>query len=160
MVEIIPGYGRMDEVLALVKEYTDMIARQSGDVVECLKSQHLDAELLDMEKKSGLPWGRLYLACADGKAAGCAAIARLDGEICELKRLYVRPEYRGRHIGNALMEQAISDARDIGYRYMRLDTFPFMEAAVRMYERRGFLPIEPYNDNPAAEAVFMELALF
>lgn len=94
MVEIIPGYGRMDEVLALVKEYTDMIARQGGDVVECLKSQHLDTELLDMEKKYGLPWGRLYLACADGKAAGCAAIARLDGEICELKRLYVRPEYR------------------------------------------------------------------
>lgn len=58
------------------------------------------------------------------------------------------------------MEQAISDARDIGYRYMRLDTFPFMEAAVRMYERRGFLPIGRYNDNPAAEAVFMELALF
>lgn len=55
MVEIIPGYGRMDEVLALVKEYTDMIAGQGGDVVECLKSQHLDAELLDMEKKYGLP---------------------------------------------------------------------------------------------------------
>ena len=59
MVEIIPGYGRMDEVLALVKEYTDMIAGQGGDVVECLKSQHLDAELLDMEKKYGLPPGTI-----------------------------------------------------------------------------------------------------
>lgn len=57
MVEIIPGYGRMDEVLALVKEYTDMIAGQGGDVVECLKSQHLDAELLDMEKSTACPGG-------------------------------------------------------------------------------------------------------
>ncbi len=76
-----------------------------------------------------------------------------------MKRLYVRPGNRGRHIGGALVERLIADARDIGYRHMRLDTFPFMESAIRLYRRYGFYDIPRYNDNPAPTALFMQLDL-
>ena len=87
------------------------------------------------------------------------ALRGLEGEFCEMKRLYVRPGNRGRHIGGALVERLIADARDIGYRHMRLDTFPFMESAIRLYRRYGFYDIARYNDNPAPTALFMQLDL-
>ncbi|HWS29097.1 MAG TPA: GNAT family N-acetyltransferase [Clostridia bacterium] len=90
-----------------------------------------------------------------------AEILRLFSEYidayCEMKRLYVRPMYRGLHIGKMLMEKVIADANQIGYRHIRLDTFPFMIEAIQMYRRYGFYEIEPYNDNPASSAVFMQM---
>ena len=91
--------------------------------------------------------------------AGCAALRGLDPHTCEIKRLYVRPEYWGRHIGALLAERAVADARAMGYRRMRLDTFPFMEEALSLYRRMGFHSIPRYNDNPAQSAVFLQLDL-
>nr|WP_276836033.1 GNAT family N-acetyltransferase [Megasphaera stantonii] len=80
---------------------------------------------------------------------------RLDERCCELKRLYVRPEYRGQGLSRLLMEQCIGDARRIGYQYMRLDTLPFMTAAMSLYKEYGFYEIPPYYDNPIP-AIFMQ----
>lgn len=159
MVEIVPANGRIDAFLLLVREYTDAIARQGSEVGETLSYQHLDEELSDAGKKYGPPDGRMYLALSDGAPAGCAALARCGEDGCEMKRLYVRPEFRGLRIGQALVERIIADARQIGYRHIRLDTFPFMKSAIRLYEKYGFAYIERYNDNPAETAVFMQLTL-
>ena len=94
-----------------------------------------------------------------GTSAGCAALLRNDEEFCELKRLYVRPAFRGLRLGSLLLEKAIGDARSIGYKHIRLDTFPSMETAIRLYETYGFYRIGKYNDNPAETAVFMQLDL-
>ena len=158
-IEIIPAYGQMEDVLALLREYTDMILAQGEDVRQCLASQHLDDALHDLNKKYAPPSGRLYLALVDGKAAGCVGLTRSNDEYCEIKRLYLRLEYRGLHLSRKLVDQVIRDAREIGYRFMRLDTFPFMESAIRLYESYGFTYVEKYNDNPAESAIFMQLAL-
>lgn len=158
-MDIVPAYDRQKEALELITEYTNTIRQQSEDVGPCLSSQHLSEELQDMQKKYGPPFGRIYLALVDKKAAGCVALTRNNEEYCEIKRLYVRPEYRGQHISRALVEQVIADARSIGYQHMRLDTFPFMANAIKLYESYGFYYTERYNDNPAKTAVFMQLDL-
>ena len=100
------------------------------------------------------------LAMQDGQPAGCVALHKLDGENCEMKRLYVRPQFRGHGLGLALAERVIADARQIGYKYLRLDTVePVMRAAVAMYRRLGFREIAPYRPNPIEGALYMELQL-
>lgn len=155
-MEIVLAYDRPDEVRALVKEYTEAIMSQGDDVRRCLSVQHLDDELADMNRKYALPYGRIYLALVDGRAAGCAVLFPNGNDSCEIKRLYVRPEFRGRHISRALAEKINEEAGKIGYRYMRLDTFPSMTAAIKLYESLGFYTIERYNENPAESAIFMQ----
>lgn len=158
-MEILLAYDNLDDVLKLVEEYTNMLLEHGDEVKECLKSQHLDDELNDLQKKYALPDGRLYLVRVDGETAGCVGLTRNDEDYCELKRLYVRPEFRGKHLSKALIEKVIDDAKSIGYKYMRLDTFPFMNAAIKLYEKYGFEYIENYNGNPAKTALFMQLTL-
>ncbi len=159
MMEIVPAETCQQEFLELVKEYTDTILQQGEEVRKCLSSQHLSAELRDMYKKYGPPNGSMYVAMVDGRSAGCVALTGDGGEYCEIKRLYVRPGFRGQHLSSALTRQVIADARQIGYRYIRLDTFPFMDKAIRLYEALGFAYIGRYNDNPAENAIFMQLKL-
>lgn len=156
-VRIELAYDRPQEVIRLFTEYTDSILTKGTEVIECLDSQHYNDEVRDLSEKYGLPNGRLYLAYLNGHITGCVALRRLDDTCCEMKRLYVRSEYRGNHIGKALIEQIIADAKQIGYQHMRLDTFPFMDSAIQMYRQYGFYEIERYNDNPASTAVFMQL---
>ena len=151
------AYKEKDEILQLFNEYTDSILAEGEDVAECLKSQNYGDEINKLEEKYGLPEGRLYIASIDNKSVGCIALKKEDDEYCEMKRLYVRPGNRGKHIGKKLMEQVISDAKEIGYKHIRLDTFPFMNNAIKMYKNYGFYEIERYNDNPALTAVFMQL---
>lgn len=151
------AYKDKDEILQLFNEYTDSILAEGEEVAECLKSQNYSDEINMLEEKYGLPEGRLYIASIDNKSVGCVALKKDDNEYCELKRLYVRPGNRGKHIGKKLMEQVISDAKEIGYKHIRLDTFPFMDKAIIMYKNYGFYDIERYNDNPAPTAVFMQL---
>lgn len=158
-MEILLAYDNLDDVLKLVEEYTNMLLEHGDEVKECLKSQHLDDELNDLQKKYALPDGRLYLVRVDGETAGCVGLTRNDEDYCELKRLYVRPEFRGKHLSKALIEKVIDDAKSIGYKYMRLDTFPFMNAAIKLYEKYEFEYIENYNGNPAKTALFMQLTL-
>jgi ribosomal protein S18 acetylase RimI-like enzyme len=159
MVNLIPAQENMEEFLALVKEYTERITLQDAEVAKTLSSQHLAEELKDTERKYGFPYGRMYLSLVDGSAAGCVALTRNDDQYCEMKRLYVKPEFRGMHLSRLLCDQVIDDAKAIGYRYMRLDTFPFMESAIRLYKSYGFYSIPRYNANPASNAIFLQLTL-
>ncbi len=158
-MEIVLAYEREKEMLELVTEYTNWVLTHGDDVVKCLQSQHIEDELKDMKNKYGLPYGRMYLALVENNIAGCAALTRNDQDYCEIKRLYLRPQFRGRGTSKALIEKAITDARDIGYKHMRLDTFPFMMSAIKLYEKLGFYYIEKYNDNPVETAIFMQLDL-
>ncbi len=158
-MEIVLAYDRPEDASRLIGEYTEAILREGKDVQDCLSLQHLDHELEAPGEKYGPPSGRLYLALEDGEAVGCAALARNDDDYCELKRVYVRSAHRGKHISRALVLRAIEDARKIGYQHMRLDTFPFMKAAIRLYESLGFREVERYNDNPAPSAVYLQLDL-
>jgi len=122
--------------------------------------QNFEQELADLPGDYVTPTGRLLLAQYENQAAGCVALHKLSDEICEMKRLYLRPQFRGMGLGRVLADQIIAEARGIGYRRMRLDTVePVMKDAVAMYRRLGFREIEPYCENPIAGALYMELLL-
>jgi putative acetyltransferase len=122
--------------------------------------QNFDTELAGLPGDYAPPEGRLLLAQWEGKLAGCGALHKLETGICEMKRLYLRPNFRGKGIGRVMAERLISDAREIGYRRMRLDTVaPVMQDAVAMYRRLGFKEITPYRENPMAGTLYMELEL-
>jgi GNAT superfamily N-acetyltransferase len=108
----------------------------------------------------GLPRGRLILCEVDGQTAGCIALKPLDHGACEMKRLFVRPQFRGRQLGVALVGRIIQEARSIGYSVMRLDTIKgAMDNAIALYTGLGFKEIPAYYDNPIPNAFFMELKL-
>jgi ribosomal protein S18 acetylase RimI-like enzyme len=122
--------------------------------------QNFDEEVAELPGKYAPPDGRLYLALADGKLAGCIALRKLEEKICEMKRLFMREDFRGLGIGKILIEKLIEEAQTIGYEKMRLDTFPpKMSKAVSLYESYGFYKIKPYYHNPYGETLFMELDL-
>lgn len=122
--------------------------------------QSFDKELADLPGDYAPPDGRLLLASIGGELAGCVALHKLESEVCEMKRLYLRPKFRGHGLGRTLVERILSEARSIGYRRMRLDTVePVMRDAVAMYRRFGFRDIAPYRANPIEGAMYMELEL-
>ena len=110
-------------------------------------------------EKYGYSNGKMYIALVDEKLAGCVALTKNDDDYCEIKRLYIREEFRGNHLGNMLSEKIIEDAGAIGYKYIRLDTVQYMSSAIKIYEKVGFKFIEKYNVNPASNAIFMQLDL-
>lgn len=158
-IEIIPAYGYPQEVGVLFSEYTKMLIDGDSSFRDYLAVQHYDEELAHLEMKYGLPWGRLYLARCGEEWAGCIGLRKIDRQNCEMKRLYVRPRFRGQRIGKILVERIIADGREIGYDHMLLDTLPFLERAVHLYETYGFYEIESYNDSPMEKAIYMKLDL-
>ena len=122
--------------------------------------QNFDKELAGLPGDYAPPEGRLLLAEFEGQLAGCVALHKVDADICEMKRLYLRPKFRGKGLGRTVMETIIGEARGIGYTRMRLDTVEAeMKDAVAMYRGRGFKEIAPYRPNPMAGALYMELKL-
>jgi ribosomal protein S18 acetylase RimI-like enzyme len=122
--------------------------------------QNFDNELAELPGEYVPPSGRLFLAIENDQVAGCVAVRKIGEGICEMKRLYVRPAFRGLGLGRILTEKIIEAAREIGYACMRLDTLPGkMDQAIAMYRSLGFKNIEPYYNNPVVGAAFMELEL-
>ena len=159
MLELVPAYAHKEEIGRLFTEYTRMLVEGDSAFQEYLNIQNYDEELRHLEKKYGEPEGRLYLALWNGEAAGCIGLRRIDDERCEMKRLYVYPTFRGKHIAQALTERLIADARAIGYRTMLLDTLPFLQGALRLYKKLGFYEIPAYNNSPMDTSIYMQLDL-
>ena len=122
--------------------------------------QNFDKELASLPGDYAPPNGRLLITECEDCVAGCVALHKLDSEICEMKRLYLRPQFRGKGLGRMLAGRIIAEARQIGYRRMRLDTVEsVMKDAVAMYRKLGFREIAPYCANPMPTALYMELLL-
>ena len=152
MLEIKPAYDSLEQVKSLFREYARTLKID-------LCFQGFDSELDGLPGKYALPKGRLYLAYWEGVAAGCVALKPLSEERCELKRLFVRPRFRGLKIGRALVERIIGDAAACGYREIVLDTLPRLTGAAALYEKLGFRPVAPYYDNPIPDALYFGLVL-
>jgi ribosomal protein S18 acetylase RimI-like enzyme len=147
-----PG-AQLEEVRALFLEYA-----QSLGFSLCF--QGFDEELRALPGIYAPPRGRLLLAVEDGSPAGCVGLHEWDGPAAEMKRLYVRPAFRGHGLGRRLTEAALSEARALGYRSVRLDTIPsLMQSAIALYRELGFREIPPYRENPIPGALYFELQL-
>jgi ribosomal protein S18 acetylase RimI-like enzyme len=154
MVEILQAETpeRIAEARQLFVEYANSLGFDLG-------FQGFGEELAGLPGDYVAPRGRLLLAIHDGRTAGCVALRDLGEGICEMKRLYVRPGFRGLQIGHALTLTVIKEARETGYVRMRLDTVPAMERARALYASLGFREIPPYRFNPIPGTAFLELDL-
>ena len=121
--------------------------------------QKFDEELAGLPGSYAPPTGRLIVAWDGETAAGCIALRRLDEGRCELKRLYVRPAFRGRGLGRLLASRALEEAAAAGYAAAYLDTLPSMTEAAALYRVLGFAPTEPYRHNPVPGALFFAKTL-
>jgi GNAT superfamily N-acetyltransferase len=143
---------QIDEVRRLLREY-----EASLPVSLCF--QDFEKELAELPGDYAPPRGTLLLGSFKGHVAGCVALRGLDDETCEMKRLYLRPGFRGKGAGRALATAIMGEARKLGYKKMRLDTLATMREARTLYDSVGFKRIEAYCHNPTLGAVFMELLL-
>ncbi len=145
--------AQIEDARRLFREYEAWL-----DVDLCFQS--FEEELKTLPGKYAVPTGRLLLAYINEKPAGCVALRKIDDDICEMKRLFVRADFRGAGLGKKLIERLIEAGKIIGYKKMRLDTLPEkMPRAVALYREFGFQPIAAYYDNPHRETLFMEKSL-
>jgi putative acetyltransferase len=147
------------ETLKQIKETRALFLEYARSLEFDLNFQDFDKELASLPGDYSPPDGKLLIAMKNNQAVGCVALRKFEGNICEMKRLYVRPEFRGDRIGKLLAEKIIEEAKSIGYKKMYLDTVPSMKEAIQLYKDLGFKEIKPYRYNPQPGAIFMELIL-
>jgi len=143
---------QIDEVRRLFREYERFLG-----VDLCFQS--FEEELAGLPGKYGPPDGVLLIALDGQQSAGCVALRKLEDGVCEMKRLFVRPQCRGRGLGRLLAERIVSEATALGYGVMRLDTLDKLKEAIGLYESLGFRRREPYYGNPLPGVVYWELEL-
>lgn len=152
-LEKIEDENGLDEVRKLFREYLE-------ELNENLCFQSTDEELVSPLKKYGLPYGSLLIAYKDNKPAGCIALQPLkEKDVCEMKRLYVCPEYRNKGIADALVEKLLTEAKEKGYKKMVLDTLERLQPAIKLYVKHGFVNTSAYYENPLSGVVYMEKLL-
>ena len=152
-MEIRDGKDYIEEVKGLIIEYLQRLGRD-------LSFQNVDEELSDPAKKYTAPEGELLVAVNDNdEVIGMVAYHRHNDERCEMKRLYVKPETRGQHVGDVLVSEIVSHARDAGYKEMVLDTIVPLKAAISLYKKNGFEECEPYYNNPMDDVIYMKKEL-
>lgn len=160
-----PGQNRKCQIVhGDTTEYVERIRALFLEYAESLGFslcfQGFDEELAGLPGTYSRPEGRLLLVRQDDADAGCVGVQRLESNLCEMKRMYVKPIFRGKGLGRALAETAICEASAAGYQAMRLDTIePLMSSAVALYRTLGFREIAPYRSNPIPGALYMELVL-
>ena len=143
---------QIEQVRRLFRAYAEATGH-----CECFPG--FEQELAVLPGEYAPPTGQLLLAAVEAGPAGCVALRKLDDGICEMKRLYVSPKFRGRSLGRQLAKAIIADGRRLGYRAIRLDTLPSMVAARALYQSLEFRPIPRYNDNSSAGVIYLELRL-
>jgi ribosomal protein S18 acetylase RimI-like enzyme len=145
--------SQIEEARSLFIEYSEGLG-----ISLCF--QNFEQELAELPGRYAPPDGRLLLAVSGDKIAGCVGLRKIGDGVCEMKRLYVKPEFRGQGLGKALAVYLIEEARAAGYAAMRLDTLPSkMDDAIKLYRFLGFREIGPYYHNPVEGALFLELSL-
>ena len=151
-IDIKAAYNDLENIKLLFNEYTTMLGVN-------LTFQGYDEEIKKLPGKYALPYGRLYIAYYNNKAAGCIALRKFENDGCEMKRLFVRPEYRHLKIGKKLVDKIIEDARELKYKYMVLDTLSNLHEAVSLYRKFGFQEVEAYYENPLDNVLYFKLEL-
>jgi putative acetyltransferase len=136
----------------LFQEYADSLNFE-------LDFQDFREELATLPGKYAAPSGSILVAKKNGETVGCVAVRPLGEEICEMKRLYVKPAHRGKRVGRELALAIIEEAKRLGYKAMRLDTVEAMKEASALYRALGFQPIDAYYYNPLPGAMYFELKL-
>lgn len=145
-----PGHYQMAE--NLFREYADSLDFE-------LNFQNFSNELGNLPVMYGPPDGAIILATKNGHEVGCIAIRKIEPGTGELKRMYVKPAYRGRGIARRLLELSLAESGQIGYEYLKLDTVSSMTDAIKLYKHYGFVITSPYCYNPLPDAVYMEKKL-
>lgn len=148
----VTGQNMIEEIKQLFLEYINSLKVD-------LTFQDVETELKTLPGKYAPPNGVLILALINGKEAGCVALRKISDNVCEMKRLYVRDEFRGLGIGKNLVSKVIKEAKGLNYQYIRLDTLPTMKSAQALYSSLGFYDIEPYVYNPIEGTRYMELKI-
>lgn len=152
-MKIVSGEGYTKEITGLIDEYNKALGRD-------LSFRGFDEEIKDLAVKYSYPEGRLLCAVNDdGTVIGCVAYHRHDDKRCEMKRLFVKPEYRELHAGRELIGAIIEAAEKDGFEEMVLDTITPLQSAIHLYKKYGFEQCEPYYNNPMDDVVYMRKAL-
>ena len=156
----------LDDVRALMREFMAWLRERYRDRPEQIDTYYggdsFERELASLPGDFAAPAGRILIARIDGNAAGCVALKRLDADVCDVKRMFVRPGHRGAGIATALMRALMEEARQAGYRTMKLDTGDLQPEAISFYRSLGFRDTDAYYDVPEAldgTMVFMEIDL-
>jgi ribosomal protein S18 acetylase RimI-like enzyme len=151
-MKIVDGKDYLSEVKTLITEYSNQLGRD-------LSFQNIDEELKNPEHKYTTPQGEILVVVDHDKVLGMVAYHRHSDVRCEMKRLYVRPDARGMHLGNTLVAEILSHAKNAGYKEMVLDTIEPLKAAISLYKKHGFEECEAYYHNPMDDVIYMRKQL-